>query len=150
MLVTAATPATVSSPLTISWNLETPDDLVYAYLHVTEIQSLKGNDSRVFNISAGQNVSYGPVSPEKSEVYSLYNTSPVKCEGGICNLQLIRNTNSTLPPILNAIEAFITVEFPQSETHANDGMSAEMSIYMLLIYTYMILFYLGFFFPQFC
>lgn len=37
VLVTAATPANVSSPLTISWNVETPNDLFYAYLHGAEI-----------------------------------------------------------------------------------------------------------------
>ncbi|CAA7060410.1 unnamed protein product [Microthlaspi erraticum] len=125
VLVTAATPANVSSPFSISWNEETSEDLLYAYLHVTEIQSLKGNDTREFKISAGQNVSYGPVSPEKSEVYNLFNTSPVKCEGWICNLQLIRTPNSTLPPLLNAIDAFITVEFPQTETHANDVVAIK-------------------------
>lgn len=126
VLVTAATPANVSSPLTISWNVETPNDLVYAYLYVTEIQSLRDNDTREFNIAAGPNVSYRPVSPEESQVYNLFNTSPVKCEGVTCHLQLIRTPNSTLPPLLNAIEAFTTVEFPQSETYTNEGMSGEM------------------------
>jgi len=125
VVVTAATPANVSSPLTISWNLETPDDLVYAYLHVAEIQSLRENDTREFNISAGQDVNYGPVSPDEFLVGTLFNTSPVKCEGGTCHLQLIKTPKSTLPPLLNAIEAFMTVEFPQSETNANDGMSAK-------------------------
>lgn len=125
VVATAATPANVSSPLTIYWNLETPNDLVYGYLHVAELQSLKDNDTREFNISAGPGVSYGPISPEELLVDTLSNTSPVKCEGVTCHLQLIRTPKSTLPPLLNAIEAFITVEFPQSETNANDGMSAK-------------------------
>ncbi|CAD5312018.1 unnamed protein product [Arabidopsis thaliana] len=125
VVVTAATPANVSSPLTISWNLETPDDLVYAYLHVAEIQSLRENDTREFNISAGQDVNYGPVSPDELLVGTLFNTSPVKCEGGTCHLQLIKTPKSTLPPLLNAIEAFITVEFPQSETNANDVLAIK-------------------------
>jgi hypothetical protein len=125
VVVTAATPANVSSPLTISWNLETPDDLVYAYLHVAEIQSLRENDTREFNISAGQDVNYGPVSPDEFLVGTLFNTSPVKCEGGTCHLQLIKTPKSTLPPLLNAIEAFITVEFPQSETNANDVLAIK-------------------------
>ncbi|KAL9305335.1 putative LRR receptor-like serine/threonine-protein kinaseRLK-Pelle-LRR-I-1 family [Arabidopsis thaliana] len=125
VVVTAATPANVSSPLTISWNLETPDDLVYAYLHVAEIQSLRENDTREFNISAGQDVNYGPVSPDEFLVGTLFNTSPVKCEGGTCHLQLIKTPKSTLPPLLNAIEAFMTVEFPQSETNANDVLAIK-------------------------
>ncbi|KAJ0250749.1 LRR receptor-like serine/threonine-protein kinase [Hirschfeldia incana] len=120
VLVTAATPANVSLPLTISWNVETPNDLFYAYLHGAEIQSLRDNDTREFNITAGPNVSYGPVSPEELQVDTLYNTSPVKCDGGSCHLQLIRTLNSTLPPLLNAMEAFVVVEFPQSETNADD------------------------------
>ncbi|XP_010487696.1 PREDICTED: probable LRR receptor-like serine/threonine-protein kinase At1g07560 [Camelina sativa] len=125
VVATAATPANVSSPLTISWNLETPNDLVYAYLHVAEIQSLRDNDTREFNISAGQDVSYGPVSPEELLVDTLFNTSPVKCKGGTCHLQLIRTPKSTLPPLLNAIEAFTTVELPQSETNANDVVAIK-------------------------
>lgn len=122
VLVTAATPANVSSPLTISWNVETPNDLFYAYLHGAEIQSLRDNDTREFNITAGPNVSYGPVSPEEFQVNTLYNTSPVKCDGVVCHLQLIRTPNSTLPPLLSAIEAFVVVDFPQSETNTDDGM----------------------------
>ncbi|KAF3570074.1 hypothetical protein F2Q69_00063689 [Brassica cretica] len=37
-----------------------------------------------FNISGGQNVSYGPISPEESEVYNLFNTSPAKEGLAIC------------------------------------------------------------------
>ncbi|XP_010475520.1 PREDICTED: probable LRR receptor-like serine/threonine-protein kinase At1g07560 [Camelina sativa] len=125
VVATAATPANVSSPLTISWNLETPNDLVYAYLHVAEIQSLRDNDTREFNISVGQEVSYGPVSSDELLVYTLFNTSPVKCKGGTCHLQLIRTSKSTLPPLLNAIEAFTTVELPQSETNANDVIAIK-------------------------
>lgn len=121
VLVTAATPANVSLPMTISWNVEKPADLFYAYLHGAEIQPLRDNDTREFNITAGPNVSYGPVSPEEFQVNTLYNTSPVKCDGVVCHLQLIRTPNSTLPPLLNAIEAFVVVEFPQSETNADDG-----------------------------
>ncbi|CAN8295123.1 unnamed protein product [Cochlearia groenlandica] len=125
VLATAATPANASSPLTFSWNVDTPNDLVYAYLHVIEIQSLRDNDTREFNIKAGPNVSYGPISPEKTEVYNLFNTSPVKCQGGACHLQMIRTPNSTLPPMLNAIEAFTNVEFPQSETNANEVVAIK-------------------------
>ncbi|KAL1201977.1 putative LRR receptor-like serine/threonine-protein kinase [Cardamine amara subsp. amara] len=125
VVTTAATPANVSSPLTISWNLETPDDLVYAYLHIAELQSLRDNETREFNISAGQDVSYGPISPEEFLVDTPFNTSPVKCKGGTCHLQLIRTPNSTLPPLLNAIEAFTTVEFPLSETNENDVIAIK-------------------------
>ncbi|CAF2116307.1 unnamed protein product [Brassica oleracea var. botrytis] len=125
VLVTAATPANVSLPLTISWNVETPSDLFYAYLHGAEIQSLRDNDTREFNITAGPNVSYGPVSLEELLVNTLYNTSPVKCDGGACHLQLIRTLNSTLPPLLNAIEAFVVVEFPQSETNTDDVVAIK-------------------------
>ncbi|KFK43077.1 hypothetical protein AALP_AA1G076100 [Arabis alpina] len=125
VLVTAATPANVSSPLTITWNVETPDDLVYAYLYVTEIQSLKDNETREFNITAGPNVSYGPISPEESELYNLFNRSPVKCEGVTCHLKLIRTPSSTLPPLLNGIEVFTSVEFPQSESNTNDVVAIK-------------------------
>ena len=51
---------------------------------------------------------------------------------------MIRTPNSTLPPLLNAIEAFTVLEFPQSETDATDGMPMIIaSIHMLsYIHTY--------------
>ncbi|CAG7871280.1 unnamed protein product [Brassica rapa] len=55
-----------------------------------------------------------------SEATTIKSTTPVTCKGGICNLELIRTTNSTLPPLLNAIELYAVVKFHQLETNEND------------------------------
>lgn len=124
----AATPTNASSPWTISWVEETPNDHYYVYLHFAEIQSLKKNETREFDIVSSGNVTYGTSSPKELQVRTLFNTAPANCKGGICQLQLIRTRNSTLPPLVNAMEAFTTIEFPQSETNVNDGMSAKYEL----------------------
>ena len=47
---------------------------------------------------------------------------------------MLRTPNSTLPPLLNAIEAFTVLEFPQSETDATDGMPMIIASIYAFIY----------------
>ncbi|XP_019056626.1 PREDICTED: leucine-rich repeat receptor-like serine/threonine-protein kinase At2g14510 [Tarenaya hassleriana] len=119
-VITAATPANASEPLIVYWPLESPDDQVVVFIHFAEIQSLKANEIREFNILANGKIDYGTYSPNKFEVETLSNPVPLKCDGGECRLLLLRTQRSTLPPLINAMEIFSVIEFPQSETDQND------------------------------
>ncbi|WZY98893.1 hypothetical protein YC2023_071222 [Brassica napus] len=121
VLKTAAIPANATARFNITEELDFPDDQIYLYLHFSEVQSLPISESREFDIFwNGQRQFDKTISPEYLKTTTIYSTTPVTCKGGVCNLELIRTTNSTLPPLLNAIELYAVVEFPQLETNEND------------------------------
>ncbi|KAF4362054.1 hypothetical protein F8388_023906 [Cannabis sativa] len=66
----------------------------YVYLHFAELQLIKPNESRAFNFYVNGQSQY--------------------------NFSLTKLQNSTLPPILNAIEIYSSLDFSQSETHQDD------------------------------
>lgn len=121
VLMNAATPANVSAPFSLTQELDSSNDELYLYLHFSEVQSLRANESREFDILWNGEVVYETFSPDYLNITTIHSTSPITCEGGKCNLELKRTKNSTLPPLLNAIEFYTVVKFPQLETNENDG-----------------------------
>ncbi|XP_020886019.1 leucine-rich repeat receptor-like serine/threonine-protein kinase At2g14510 [Arabidopsis lyrata subsp. lyrata] len=124
VIKTAAIPTNVSEPLTYTWNLKSSDDESYAYLYFAEIQQLKANETREFKIVAN-GVDYISYMPWKFEAETLYNPAPLKCQGGLCRVQLSKTPKSTLPPLMNAIEIFSVIQFPQSETDTDDVIAIK-------------------------
>uniref|UniRef100_A0A0D3C8B1 non-specific serine/threonine protein kinase n=1 Tax=Brassica oleracea var. oleracea TaxID=109376 RepID=A0A0D3C8B1_BRAOL len=125
VIKTAAVPANASESMTFSWTLDTSDDETYAYLYMADIQKVRNNDTREFDIIANGKVEFNPYSPMKFEVEVLFNRVPLKCEGGLCRVQLSRTRKSTLPPLMNALEIFQVIEFPQSETNQDDVIAMK-------------------------
>ncbi|KAG7606676.1 Protein kinase domain [Arabidopsis thaliana x Arabidopsis arenosa] len=121
-LATAAIPTNASAPLTIVWtNSDNPDAQYYVYRHFAEIQDLQNNETREFNMLwNGDVMSANPVIPNKLDISTFYSESPRTCDGGDCTFQLKRTNRSTLPPLLNALEVFTAIQFPQSETNETD------------------------------
>ncbi|KAL9301045.1 putative transferase, protein kinase RLK-Pelle-LRR-I-1 family [Arabidopsis thaliana] len=119
VLATAATPLKGSSPLEIYWYPKSPTAAIYLYLHFAELQALQANETREFDIYINENSSYSAFSPPKFELRTL-TFSPIQCPGGQCILRLVRTNKSTLPPLINAIEAFSIIQFPFAETNPSD------------------------------
>ncbi|KAG7583788.1 Leucine-rich repeat [Arabidopsis suecica] len=115
---------TSRNPLTFTWSLESSDDESYAYLYFAEIQELKANETREFKILAN-GVDYITYMPMKFEAETLSNPAPLKCQGGLCRVQLSKTQKSTLPPLMNAIEIFSVIKFPQSETYTDDVIAIK-------------------------
>ncbi|KAF2564485.1 hypothetical protein F2Q70_00018595, partial [Brassica cretica] len=88
--------------------------------HFSEVQALPIGDFREFDIFWNGQRFDKTVRPEYLKTTTIKSTTPVTCKGGVCNLELIRTTNSILPPLLNAIELYTVVKFPQVETNEND------------------------------
>ncbi|KAL0847267.1 hypothetical protein Bca101_020513 [Brassica carinata] len=110
ILKTAAIPANDTAPFNITEELDFPDDQIYLYLHFSEVQALPVGDFREFDIFWNGQQFDKTIRPEYLKTTTIYSTTPVTCKGGVCNLELIRTTNSILPPLLNAIELY-TVKF---------------------------------------
>ncbi|KAG7633476.1 Protein kinase domain [Arabidopsis suecica] len=100
-LITAATPAK-DGPSYIGITFYTSsEERFFIYLHFSEVQALRANETREFNISING-----------ESVADLYRP-------------LSRTQSSTHPPMINAIEIFLVSELLQSETYENDVIAIK-------------------------
>jgi len=119
---TAVTPANGSAPLVIRWKPQDENEKFYVYMHFTEIQVLTTNQTRQFNITR-RNGESGWGLQNFSPQYHTVNTihTPSAISGKVITYSLERTQNSTLPPIINAIEIYRVKQFHQSDTSQGDG-----------------------------
>ncbi|CAD5325012.1 unnamed protein product [Arabidopsis thaliana] len=124
-LITAATLANDSAPI-IDFTFPTfSEERIFIYLHFSEVQALRANETREFNISInGESVAdlYRPVYLQSKTVN---NKLPIICENMECLIELSRTQSSTHPPMINAIEIFLVSELLQSETYENDVIAIK-------------------------
>ncbi|CAB4302971.1 unnamed protein product [Prunus armeniaca] len=115
---TASTPIDASASMDFSW--ESPDTSTeyYVYLHFAELQQLKANQSRAFNITLNGDYWFGPVVPEYLSTITVFSRSSLT--GGNYSFSLVQTENSTLPPILNAMEVYSLIDLSQPETDGDD------------------------------
>ncbi|CAB4272452.1 unnamed protein product [Prunus armeniaca] len=115
---TASTPIDASASMDFSW--ESPDTSTeyYVYLHFAELQQLKANQSRAFNITLNGDYWFGPVVPEYLSTITVFSRSSLT--GGNYSFSLVQTENSTLPPILNAMEIYSLIDLSQPETDGDD------------------------------
>ncbi|RDX71291.1 LRR receptor-like serine/threonine-protein kinase IOS1, partial [Mucuna pruriens] len=118
VMSTAVTPANASAPLVIRWEPQNPTDQFYVYLHFTEIQVLPTNQTRQFNIIRNGETKFPNLSPRYLGVNTIYTESAIN--GKEIKYSLEMTKNSTLPPIINAIEIYRVIDFPQSDTYQGD------------------------------
>ncbi|XP_023638620.1 probable LRR receptor-like serine/threonine-protein kinase PAM74 isoform X1 [Capsella rubella] len=124
-LETAATPSNASAPLTISWTPDNRSDQYYVYSHFAEIQDLQTNGTREFDLLWDGVVVTESFIPAKLVIDTVYNGSPETCQEGKCRYQLKKTSRSTLPPLLNALEIYTVIQFPQLETNENDVVAVK-------------------------
>ncbi|ESW22549.1 hypothetical protein PHAVU_005G162300 [Phaseolus vulgaris] len=129
IMSTAVTPANGSAPLVISWEPQDETDEFYVYMHFTELQVLTGNQTRQFNITMNGKLWYENCSPQYMSVSTIY--SPPGGSGKEIKFSLERTENSTLPPIINAIEIYKVKQFHQSDTFQGDvdAITSIKSVY---------------------
>ncbi|CAL9244275.1 unnamed protein product [Arabidopsis halleri] len=116
----AATPTNASAPLKIEWTAPNPDDQFCFYAHVAEIQDLQANETREFSLIWNGKQMARSIDVRKLMINTASSRSPQTCHGGKCSFQLIRTNRSTLPPLLNALEVYRFIQFPQSETDESE------------------------------
>ncbi|CAA7029848.1 unnamed protein product [Microthlaspi erraticum] len=125
-IMSAAIPANVSSTLVFSWGTSSSTDQIFIYIHFVELQVLRGNETRTFDIVVNGNNISQYYSPKKSMVDTVYNKVPFSCDSVTnCSLELRKTPSSTLPPLVNAIEFFTVVEIPESATNENDVIAID-------------------------
>lgn len=137
-LKSAAIPKDNGTQLNIKWTLDNPNEQVHLYFHFAELEPFDYNGSafsfvndvfmmlntRMFSIVVNGNVTFDSVVPLDDLAVSTVETVVKKCDGGKCSLQLVKSDSpSVRPPMLNAMEAFTAIKFPNTETYPDDGIT---------------------------
>lgn len=121
VMSTAAAPVNESLPLEFYFNAADTSTKFYYYLHFSELQKLKAEQYRAFNVTANEEL-WIAVVPVYLKTTTIFNIGPIS--GSLSyNFSISKLANSTLPPILNAAEVYSLVDFQQLETDENDGTS---------------------------
>ncbi|XP_010473989.1 PREDICTED: probable LRR receptor-like serine/threonine-protein kinase At2g28960 isoform X1 [Camelina sativa] len=118
----------VTETLSFDWYVNNREDQAFIYLHFAEIQTLRENDTREFDIiwkGNDGNITNAAYRPPKLQLETLYNTSPMKCRFMQCTVELAMTKSSTLPPMVNAIEAYQVIEFLDAETNPEDVAAVQ-------------------------
>lgn len=116
---TAATPKSASCSLDFSWKPVDENSEDYIYMHYAEVEKLKTNHSRQQYVSKNGELFLKLFSPEYLYTTSYFN--PTALAGAVqYNFSIFAAENSTLKPILNAIELYMVKEFLESETNQED------------------------------
>ncbi|XP_007024381.2 PREDICTED: putative leucine-rich repeat receptor-like serine/threonine-protein kinase At2g19230 isoform X2 [Theobroma cacao] len=116
---TAAVPKNNSMPLSLILQARNQTNKFYVYMYFAEVEKLQANQFRQFNISLNGQHWSGPHSPAYLEASTVYKTSPLT--GQLEYEFLIHKArNSSLPPIINAIEVYKVNELPQLQTNQDD------------------------------
>ncbi|XWS18917.1 hypothetical protein CRYUN_Cryun32bG0086000 [Craigia yunnanensis] len=101
-------------------------DKFYVYMYFAEVEKLQANQFRQFNISLNGQHWSGPDSPAYLESTTVYKTLPLTGEVEY-EFLIYKAQNSSLPPIINALEVYRVNELPQLETN-QDGVDAVKNI----------------------
>lgn len=125
---TAITPRNSSSPLRISWSPPDPTNEFFVYLHFADVQN---NQSRQFYVYLENQIWYNQiVTPPYLRLFTVLATGG--SSKATFNYSLVKIDNSTLPPIINAMEVYMVKRFLQSQTDENDGVRSALLILLLL------------------
>lgn len=110
------------SNINISWYM-TPDPTIQQHivLHLAEIQLLRSNESRIFDIFLNEKLWHGNFSPRYLQTDHIFTMEPINQRSMI---RISKAANSTLPPILNAIEVYQVKSFSELTTDNGDGRSS--------------------------
>ncbi|KAG7594899.1 Protein kinase domain [Arabidopsis thaliana x Arabidopsis arenosa] len=126
VIKTAVTPIKASTTtMEFTWKLKPPTSQFYLFLHFAELESLQAKETREFNVVMNGNVTLESYSPKFLQMQTVYSKAPKKCDGGECLLRLVKTSKSTLPPLINAIEAFTVLDFSQLETNGDEVVAIK-------------------------
>ena len=124
---TASTPINVSAPLELSWYTQNVTSEYHIYMHFSEVVKLKANQSRSFNITINGKHWSGPFTPKYLHTITVYTPSILEIAPKY-DILISKIENSTLPPIINAIEIFSVIDLSQSGTDKQDGMFSSTQV----------------------
>ncbi|KAK1289022.1 putative LRR receptor-like serine/threonine-protein kinase MEE39 [Acorus calamus] len=119
VMSTAVTPST-GDALKFDWQASVigSKDGQHIYMHFMELQQLKTNESRKFGIEINGQSFYKPFQPDYLSVSTIFSINPLN--GSTYNVSIQKTNDSTLPPILNAVEVYFVRPMQISPTDDQD------------------------------
>ncbi|KFK23989.1 hypothetical protein AALP_AAs48021U000500 [Arabis alpina] len=124
VIKTAASPKSGDGPLELVWTSEDPNARFYAFLYFAELEKLEKNDSRKINILwNGSPVSENSFIPSSKYSMTFSNSKAFTGKDHLISVQ--KTEDSTLPPILNAIEIFTAYSLDEFFTAIKDVNAIE-------------------------
>ena len=136
---TASTPINVSAPLKLSWYTGNATSEYYICMYFSEVVKLKANQSRSLNITVNGKHAYGPFTPKYLETFKMYSKSILEIAPKY-DILISKIENSTLPPIINAVEVYSVIDLSQSRTDKQDGKFSSTHV-NLVPYLFIIIFF---------
>jgi hypothetical protein len=97
-------------------------------LYIAELQILSRNAVRQFSVIADYIISTPEDMPEYLVTNVFANREPHECSSRY-NITMTATANSTLPPILNALEYFSVISTANVATFIDDGMYTYVEFY---------------------
>ncbi|PNT72053.1 putative leucine-rich repeat receptor-like protein kinase At2g19210 isoform X2 [Brachypodium distachyon] len=130
VMQTAITPQNASKNIEFYWDAEPkpndPSPGYIAIMYFSELQLLNGNDVRQFYVNLNGNPWYPTgFTPQYLSNGATYNSYP--SHHSRYNISINATSNSTLPPIINAVEVFSVVPTTNIGTDSQDA-TAVMAI----------------------
>ncbi|KAL5576815.1 hypothetical protein UlMin_018514 [Ulmus minor] len=117
----------------LSWKPDNITSEFYFDMHFMELQVLKRKQYREFNISINGELWYGPFAPSYLNATTIYSVgSGITADrNGRIQILLNKTKNSTLPPLINAMEIYQLKELSRQETNEKevDAMLNIKSVY---------------------
>lgn len=105
----------------IYWNSSQSTFEYYFYMHFVELEKLGNNQSREFNIYINGKLRYGPFSPAYLNESTIHSTSGITPDSeGRVTVLFNKTENSTLPPLINAMEVYVLKNLSDQETNQTD------------------------------
>ncbi|OWM76525.1 hypothetical protein CDL15_Pgr005489 [Punica granatum] len=123
----------ISSSLKLFWISSEPTYKWYLFFHFAEFQVLRSGQLRRFRVYVNDNKLITTVTPEYLKPVTV---STFPFDGTVLNFSITSVTSqSSLPPFLNAVEWFRSIDLPHSTTDLNDvtGINSIKTIYGVAI-----------------
>ena len=124
VMATAMAPENATSPSFVFFmKPDNPTADYYVYMHFAEVEKLKANESREFEIYENGKLwrEVPTISPAYLYTTTAFSYYPVR--GDRITYELYQTATSTRQPILNALEVYIDLNFSESPTDEHEGIS---------------------------
>ncbi|XP_019196779.1 PREDICTED: putative leucine-rich repeat receptor-like protein kinase At2g19210 isoform X2 [Ipomoea nil] len=117
---TAIVPSDPTQPWSLSWSTDNSSDMFYMCMTFAEIQQLKPNQTREFNVYLNGDLFLStPIVPHYMSTITLYTKVSLTNRTDYI-FSLNKTKKSTLPPIINALEIYHLKQFNEPQTDDND------------------------------
>ncbi|PON46762.1 Malectin-like carbohydrate-binding domain containing protein [Trema orientale] len=107
--------------MNLRWNNLSNTSEYYFYMHFAELQQLRANQTREFNIYINGGSWYGPMVPNYLSTTTIYSPAGWTADSeGQIDIWLNSTGNSNLPPLINAMEMYVLKDLSQQETNTTE------------------------------